>query len=155
MIGDNEYYGWFDAGGGGDDDRDALSPYLDFVHAVLPDQGTDGHRVRIRCQPQRTWSRSVAPIQFQVNTIAFHLGVFATKPYLSGAMYFALQDYVAFPGYVGGDPRPNPPFNEKGVIDPHGNPKPSFATISQIYHATVQIAPASKSRRRPRSHRLY
>jgi beta-glucuronidase len=154
VIGDNEYFGWFDAGGGGDDDRDALGPFLDFVHACYPtkalmvtEYGFDANR-NGPVEERGTY-------QFQVNTIAFHLGVFATKPYLSGAMYFALQDYVAFPGYVGGDPRPNPPFNEKGVVDLHGNAKPSFATVSQIYHATVQIAPASKSRRRPRSHRLY
>ena len=36
VIGDNEYFGWFDAGGGGDDDRDALGPFLDFVHACYP-----------------------------------------------------------------------------------------------------------------------
>ena len=47
----------------------------------------------------------------------FHLGVFATKPWLSGAMYFALQDYVTFPAYSGGDPRPDPPFDQKGLVD--------------------------------------
>jgi len=29
-----------------------------------------------------------------------------------------------------------------GVIDFQGNPKPSAAVISSIYHSTVQIAPA-------------
>jgi beta-glucuronidase len=31
VIGDNEYFGWFDASDGGDDDRDALGPLLDTV----------------------------------------------------------------------------------------------------------------------------
>ena len=35
VIGQNEYFGWFDAGGGTDDDRDALGPYLDFPHAAI------------------------------------------------------------------------------------------------------------------------
>jgi hypothetical protein len=73
--------------------------------------------------------------------VAFHLNVFATKPWLSGAIYFALQNYVAFPQYSGGDPRPDPPYNQKGLIDFSGNEKPAWAVVSQIYHATVQIAP--------------
>ena len=154
VIGDNEYFGWFDAGGGGDDDRDALGPFLDFVHQCYPTKalmvtefGFDANRDG-PVEERGTYA-------FQVNTIAYHLGVFATKPYLSGAMYFALADYVAFPTYNGGDPRPNPPFNEKGVVDLQGRPKPSFATVSQIFHSTAQIGPVAKSKRRPRSHGLY
>ena len=44
-------------------------------------------------------------------------------------------------GYAGGDPLSNPPFNEKGVIDFAGNPKPAAAVISSIYHATAQYGP--------------
>ncbi len=79
--------------------------------------------------------------EFQADSVAFHLNVFATKPWLSGAMYFALQDYVAFPQYSGGDPRPDPPYNQKGLVDFYGNEKPAFPVVSQIYHATEQIAP--------------
>jgi hypothetical protein len=55
-------------------------------------------------------------------------------------MYFALQDYVAFPQYSGGDPRPDPPYNQKGLVDFSGNEKPAWAAVSQIYHSTQQIA---------------
>ena len=51
VIGDNEYFGWFDAGGGLDDDRDALGPFLDTVRACYSKQaimitefGFDGSR---------------------------------------------------------------------------------------------------------------
>jgi beta-glucuronidase len=140
VIGDNEYFGWFDAGGGGDDDRDALSPFLDTVRACYPHQaimitefGFDANRDG-PVEERGTYA-------FQANSVAFHLNVFATKPWLSGAMYFALQDYVAFPQYSGGNPRPNPPFNEKGLLDFAGNPKPAWYVVSQIYHDTEQIAP--------------
>ena len=140
VIGDNEYFGWFSAGGGGDDDRDALSPFLDSVRACYPTKaimvtefGFDGNRDG-PVEERGTYA-------FQANSIVFHLGVFATKPWLSGAIYFAMQNYVAFPQYSGGDPRPDPPFNEKGVLDLAGNPKPSFSVMSQIYHAMQQIAP--------------
>jgi Glycosyl hydrolases family 2, TIM barrel domain len=140
VIGDNEYFGWFDAGGGGDDDRDALGPFLDSVRACYPTKpimvtefGFDASRDG-PVEERGTYA-------FQANSVAFHLNVFASKPWLSGAMYFAMQDYVAFPQYSGGDPRPEPPYNQKGVIDFSGNPKPSFGVVSQIYHATQQIAP--------------
>jgi beta-glucuronidase len=151
VIGDNEYFGWFGAGGGGSDDRDALSPFLDTVHACYPTKalivtelGFDANRDG-PVEERGTY-------EFQADTIAFHLGVFATKPYLSGAMYFALQDYAAWPGYSGGNPRAISPFNQKGVLDFQGNPKPAFATVSQLFHATVQIAPVARGRR-PAAHR--
>ncbi|MBV9804212.1 MAG: hypothetical protein JO130_13515 [Solirubrobacterales bacterium] len=140
VIGDNEYFGWFSAGGGGDDDRDALSPFLDTVRACYPHQaimvtefGFDADRDG-PVEERGTYA-------FQADSVAFHLGVFATKPWLSGAMYFALQDYVAFPQYSGGDPRPDPPYNQKGLLDSGGTPKPAFSVVSQIYHATQQLGP--------------
>lgn len=140
VIGDNEYFGWFDAGGGGDDDRDALSPFLDTVRACYPHKaimitefGFDGSRDG-PVEERGTY-------EFQANSVAFHLNVFASKPWLSGAMYFALQNYVAFPQYSGGDPRADPPYNQKGLVDFQGNPKPAFNVVSQIYHSTQQIAP--------------
>jgi len=145
VLGFNDYFGWFDAGGGATDDRDALSPFLDSFRACYPTKalfvtefGFDGNRdgpVEER-----------GTDQFQANSAAFHLGVFATKPWLSGAMYFALQDYAAYPGYSGGDPWPDPPFNQKGLIDLYGNAKPAFATAQAIYKAATQIAPVSPQR---------
>ena len=129
-----------DAGGGGDDDRDALSPFLDTVRACYPSKaimitefGFDGSRDG-PVEERGTYA-------FQANSVAFHLNVFASKPWLSGATYFALQNYVAFPQYSGGDPRPTPPYNQKGLVDFNGNQKPAWAVVSQIYHATQQIAP--------------
>jgi beta-glucuronidase len=140
VIGDNEYFGWFDAGGGGDDDRDALSPFLDTVRACYPKQaifvtefGFDGNRDG-PVEERGTY-------EFQSNSVAYHLNVFATKSWLSGALYFVLQDYVAFPTYSGGNPWPDPPFNQKGLLDLNGNPKPAWSVVSQIYHATQQIGP--------------
>jgi beta-glucuronidase len=140
VIGDNEYFGWFDAGGGLDDDRDALGPFLDTVRACYPKKaimvtefGFDGSRDG-SVEERGTYA-------FQANSVGFHLNVFATKPWLSGVMYFALQNYVAFPQYSGGDPRATPPFNQKGLVDFAGNFKPAWSVVSQIYHATLQIAP--------------
>jgi hypothetical protein len=79
--------------------------------------------------------------QFQSAAAAYHLGVFASKPWLSGAMYFMLQDDATSLGYSGGNPWPDPPFDQKGLVDLYGNLKPAFAVVASSDKATVQIAP--------------
>jgi beta-glucuronidase len=149
VIGYNDYFGWFDAGGGGTDDRDALSGYLDSLHACYPTKGLvvtefgfDGNRDG-PVEERGTYA-------FQANSAAYHLGVFATKPWLSGAIYWLLQDFAAGPGWGGGDPWPDPPFVQKGLFDLQGNRKPAFAVVSSIYHATAQIGPSRDRRARDR-----
>ena len=141
ILGISEYFGVFDTGGGTNDDRDALSPYLDTVRACYPKQallvdefGFDASR-NGPVEEHGTYA-------WQANEAAFHLGVFATKPWLSGASYWILQDWVAWPGWDGGsDPLGTPPFVTKGLVDFHGNLKPAFSVVSQIYHATAQVGP--------------
>jgi beta-glucuronidase len=140
VIGVNEYFGLFDEQGGLTDDRDALGPFLDSLRACHPNQalmvtefGFDGNRNG----PVEEYGTYL----FQSNMLAYDLGVFATKPWLSGAIIQTLQDYMAFPGYNGGDPWPNSPFNEKGLFDVNGNPKPAAAVVSASYHSTQQIGP--------------
>jgi beta-glucuronidase len=151
VIGYNDYFGWYGAGGGTTDDRDALSPYLDSLRACYPTKalfvsefGFEGNR-HGPVEERGTY-------EFQANATAFHLGVFASKPWLSGAIYFALQDFAARPGWGGGDPLPDPPFVQKGVVDPLGHVKPAFSLLSAVFHGTVQIAPPPAVRSRPRQH---
>src|SRR5581483_11965176 len=81
VIGYNDYFGWFDAGGGGTDDRDGLGPYLDFLHNCYPNQalmvsefGFEGSR------PGPVEERGT--YAFQADAMTYHLDVFASKPYL-------------------------------------------------------------------------
>ena len=141
VIGLNEYFGWYDVGGGATDDRDALSPFLDSVRACYPTKalfvsefGFDANRDG-PVEERGTY-------QLQADAAAFHLGVFASKPWLSGAIYFLLQDSVAYFGYTGGNPWPDPPFLHKGLLDFQGHPKPAWQVVADIYRATTQIAPA-------------
>jgi beta-glucuronidase len=145
VLGFNEYFGWFDEGGGTTDDRDALSPFLDSLRACYPKKavmvtefGFEGNRSG-PVDERGTY-------QFQSNSAAYHLGVFASKPWLSGAIYWILQDFAAWPGWTGGDPWPDPPIVQKGLIDPYGGLKPAFSVVSRIFHSTVQIAPAPSAR---------
>jgi beta-glucuronidase len=139
-LGFNDYFGWFDAGGGATDDRDGLGPFLDSFRACYPTKalfvtefGFDANRAG-PVEERGTYL-------FQANAAAFHLGVFAQKPWLAGADYFTLQEYPAGPGYGGGNPFPNTPFNQKGLVDLYGNLKPAFAAVAAIYRATNQLGP--------------
>lgn len=141
VIGYNDYFGWFDAGGGGTDDRDALSPFLDSFRACYPHQaifitefGFEGNR-HGPVEERGTY-------EFQSDATAFHLGVFATKRWLSGALYFPLQDFAAHPGWGGGNPWPDPPYVQKGMVDLQGNHRPVFGVVQSIYRDTAQLASA-------------
>jgi beta-glucuronidase len=147
VVGVNEYFDWFDVGGGVIDDRDSLGPFLDTVHQCMPNKaiiitefGVDGNR-NGPVEERGTY-------QFQADTAAYDLGVFAARPWLSGALYFPIQDYAAYPGYNGGNPLPSTPYNNKGLVGLYGNFKPAYAVVQQIYHDTVQIGTARDSKKR-------
>jgi beta-glucuronidase len=151
VIGYNEYFGWFDAGGGTNDDRDSLGPYLDTLRSCYPSKAAFVTEFGFEANRSGPVEER-GTYQFQSDAVAFHLGVFASKSYLSGVTYFALQDFAARPGWGGGDPFPDPPFVQKGLVDLQGNLKPAFATVAGIYTSTAQIAPgpAPSPNRRPR-----
>jgi beta-glucuronidase len=137
VIGHNDYFGWFDAGGGANDDRDQLGPFLDTLRACYPHQalmvsefGFDGNR-HGPVEERGTY-------EFESNTAAYHLATFASKPWLSGAIWWTLQDFAARPGWGGGNPRPDPPFVEKGLLDSSGARKPAWSVVSQVYRQTRQ-----------------
>ncbi len=139
VIGFNEYFGWFDAGDGANEDRDQLSPYLNALRAcyrhqavVISEWGFGGDRTG-PVEDRGTYA-------YQVNEMKFALGVFASKSWLTGAIYFPMQDFAARPGFDGADPLGHPPIVDKGVLDRFGNPKPSFAVMQSIYRSTKQIA---------------
>jgi beta-glucuronidase len=142
VIGVNEYFGLFDEAGGLTDDRDALSPFLDSLRACQPNKallvtefGFDGDR--------NGPVEEYGTYQFQDNMLAYHLGVLASKTWLSGALVQILQDFLAYPTYNGGNPWPAPPLNQKGLIDQYGNEKPAFSVVSGSYRSTEQIGPPS------------
>ena len=142
VIGFNDYFGWFVAGGGTTDDRDSFGPFLDEFRACYPTKalfvtefGVDANRAG-PVEERGTYA-------FQTNTDVYDLAVMASKPWLSGATYFTLQDFAARPGWSGGNPLGTPPFVQKGLVDLQGNFKPAFPVVASIYKQTVQIAPRS------------
>jgi beta-glucuronidase len=144
-IGVNEYFGWYDAGGGTTDDRDALGPFLDSFRKCYPHQalfvtefGFDANRAG-PTDERGTYG-------FQAGAVGYHLAVFNSKPWLSGEIYFLLQDSVSAYGYTGGNPWPDPPFNNHGLLDFSGRPKPAWGVVASDYHHASQIAPDPTAR---------
>ena len=153
VLGFNDYFGWFDAGGGTTDDRDELGPFLDSLRACYPTKALFVTEFGFEANRSGPFEER-GTYQFQADSLAYHLQVFASRPWLSGAIYFALQDFAARPGWGGGDPFPDPPWVEKGLVTNTGQLKPAFLVASEIFHATRQIGPAplfSGARRAPRT----
>jgi len=135
VIGVNDYFGWY---GGDVTVRDALSPYLDQVRACHPRQalivsefGAEANRIGPVTE-KGTYA-------FQQDFVRYHLGVFAQKPWLSGAIYWTLREFLITPTWTGGNPRPTPPLHQKGLISYTGVPKPAYVDVQAAYRATPQI----------------
>jgi beta-glucuronidase len=149
VIGFNDYIGWFDEGGGTTDDRAALSPFLDYLHACYRNKGLIV--TEFGFEANRNGPVEVkGTYAFQAAAARYHLGVFASKPYLSGAIWFALQTFAAKPGWTGGDPDGDPPWVQKGAFDQYGNQTPIFGVLQSLFRSTRQIGPALRPRRRAR-----
>ncbi|WP_028060669.1 glycoside hydrolase family 2 protein [Candidatus Solirubrobacter pratensis] len=132
VIGANEYFGWY-GGSSGD-----LSPYLDELHACHPGKAiivTEFGAEANRDGPVE----QKGTYQFQQAFIATHLAVMAGKPWLSGVDYWTLREFVCAPGWTGGNPLPQPPMHQKGVLSYQGQPKPAYATLQAAYRSVVQI----------------
>ena len=65
--------------------------------------------------------------------------MYATKPWLSGAIYWALQEFRVRPNWDGGNPRPTRRSIRRRVIAFDGTKKPAFFDLQRIYRATRQV----------------
>jgi beta-glucuronidase len=138
IVGVNEYYGWYPGPGGKLFDREGLSGYLDQVHRCYPrhavvvtEFGAEANRDG-PVEEKGTWA-------FQQDFVNYHLGVFASKPWLSGAVYWALNEFRVKPDWEGGNPRPQPPIHQKGLLtyDTMGR-KPAWADVQRAFSGTNQ-----------------
>lgn len=146
VIGVNDYFGWYPGTNGGIADRELLSEYLDTLRACYPAKalmisefGAEANRDGPD-EERGTYT-------FQQDFVRYHLGVYATKPWLSGSIYWALQEFRVRPGWDGGNPRSQPPIHQKGVVSFDGVRKPAFADLQQAFRATSQFGVAARSSR--------
>jgi beta-glucuronidase len=136
MLGFNSYFGWYPGRQASIADRDDLSPFLDKMRAFYPKQaimvtehGAEANREG-PAEERGTYG-------FQSDFYNFHNSVYATKPWLSGVIG-TLRSFRVRPGWEGGNPRPQSPIHQKGVVAFDGTKKPGFFDIQRLFKATPQ-----------------
>jgi beta-glucuronidase len=138
VLGFNDYFGWYPGPNGQIADRELLGSYVDKIRLCYPRQavmitefGAEANR------PGPVDERG--SYAFQADFATYHLGVFATKPFLSAAVYWALDDFRVRPQWTGGNPQPDPPFFNKGLVTFTGLEKPAFAAVAAMFHDIRQV----------------
>ncbi len=142
VVGVNDYFGWYPGPNGQIADRSALSDYLDGVRQCYPNKAIVVSEFGAEANRSGPVEEK-GTFEFQQDFANYHLGVFATKPWLSGAIYFALQEFRVRPEWDGGNPRPSPPIHQKGLVAFDGTRKPAFFDVQRSFKATKQFRSAA------------
>ncbi|HSD78046.1 MAG TPA: glycoside hydrolase family 2 TIM barrel-domain containing protein [Solirubrobacteraceae bacterium] len=138
VLGFNEYFGWYVGPGGEVADRTTLPEYLDQLRRCYPTKAlviTEFGAEANRDGP----AEEKGTYAYQSEFIDYHLGVYATKPWLSGAIYWTLQEFHVRPNWEGGNPRATPPLHQKAVITIDGRPKPGYFELQRLYRGFPQL----------------
>ena len=131
-LGVNSYFGWYPGPTGQLVNRAALGQYLDRLRAFYPGKalfvtefGAEANR--------RGPAEEKGTFAFQTDFMRFHVRTYDSKPWLGGAIAWILQDFRVRPDWEGGNPKPTPPYNAKGLIDENGNRKPAYREVQRLY----------------------
>lgn len=145
VLGMNDYFGWYTGYGGNIADRDNLAPFLDDLRRCYPTKAiavTEFGAEANRSGPVE----EKGTYEFQTEFVTFHLDVFASRPWLSGSVYWALQEFRIRNGWAGGNPWSEPPIHQKGLVRLDFSRKPAYAVLRRAHRAMRQYVP-----RRPAS----
>ena len=141
-LGINDYFGWYPGPGGQLVDRTATGAYFDQMHQFYP-------RTALFVTEYGAESNHDGPVdekgtyEFQTDWMTYQNQVFDQHPFINGAIAWILRDFKVRPGWDGGNPTPQPPYNQKGVADQNGNKKPVFDVLARIYK-NIQQATAAR-----------
>jgi len=140
VIGVNTYFGWYPGPSGQLADRTLLGDYLDQVRRCYPRHAIMATEFGVEANREGPVEEK-GTYAFQEDWINYTLSVFDSKPWLSGAIYWTLQEFRVRPDWEGGNPRPgpNPVMHQKAVITLSGDKKPGFFDLQRAYRATQQF----------------
>jgi beta-glucuronidase len=133
-LGVNAYFGWYVGTDGALIDRTNLGPYLDQLHRYYPKQG-------LFVQEFGAEANRSGPIdekgtfEYQRDLIGYHLDTYDRRPFVNGANVWLLRDFKVRPDWDGGNPEPNPPYNEKGLVGINDDRKPAFFEAQRMFRA--------------------
>jgi len=136
-LGVNDYFGWYrSAAPGYPATRTSdYGAYLDRLHAANP-------RLPLFVTEVGAESNRDGPVtekgtyEFQSRYLREHLGIYKKRRFLNGAIVWILKDFRAHTKWKGGNPKPNPPWNNKGLVDESGAPKPAFNVVARSFART-------------------
>jgi beta-glucuronidase len=140
-LGVNCYFGWYPGPGGQIDDRSALGPFLDQVHRYYPSKALFVTEFGAEANRDGPFDEK-GTYSFQRQLIEDHLAVYDSKPFVNGAIIWALRDFRVRPNWDGGNPKPDSPWNQKGLMDQFGHPKPAFAAAQRMI---AEVSPLQRS----------
>jgi beta-glucuronidase len=140
ILGFNEYFNWYPGPDGTMADRDNLPIFLRKVRRCYPTKAIAVTEVGAEANRHGPVEER-GTYEFQQAFAQWHFDQFDQLPWLSGATWWALQEFRVRPTWDGGNPRPDPPFHEKGLITLTGEKKPAYFDIQRIFHATDQFPP--------------
>jgi beta-glucuronidase len=145
LLGVNDYFGWYPGPNGQIADRTVLSEYLDSLRTCYPTTALVVSEFGAEANRSGPIEEK-GTFEFQSDFINYHLNVMATKPWLSGAFYWALKEFRVRPAWEGGNPRPSPPLHQKGVIAYDGTRKQGFFDLQRQFQGVDQF-PGEPARR--------
>ena len=139
-LGINEYFGWYTSAVPPyppTTDAD-LGPRLDGLHQVYPGVAlfiTEFGAESNRAGPEH----EKGTFAFQTRWLRDHLAIHESREFVNGSIVWALRDFRVHPTWGGGNPLPNPPWNNKGLFEEGGNPKPAFHEVQRLFHASPPV----------------
>ena len=101
-----------------------IGDYMDSVHKSYPDKPFFIAEFGL-CEPNFKGGD-----ERRLQDLAYHMGIFESKPYVQGAIYFDLTDYrTHYPGTFEEDK-----YRRRihGIYDMYGNPKPSMKVLREL-----------------------
>jgi beta-glucuronidase len=137
-IGINSYFGWYPGPNGTTANRDDLGPYLDLMHSAYPSKALFVTEFGAEANREGPIDEK-GTYAFQQDFLRFHLATYSARPFINGALIWILRDFRVKPGWEGGNPKPVPPVNFKGLVATDGREKPSFEEVARIFRATRQL----------------
>jgi len=138
ILGFNEYFNWYPGVDGTTAEMGNLDGFLRKMRRCYPDDAiviTEFGAEANRSGP----AEERGTYEFQQAFVKAHLGEFENHPWLSGATYWALREFRVRPSWDGGNPRPNPPIHEKGLVTFSGEKKPAYFDVQRLFRATDQF----------------
>jgi beta-glucuronidase len=138
VIGMNVYFGWYPGPNGQIADRTLLSDYLERVRRCYRTKAIFASEFGVEANREGPADEK-GTYAFQQDWVRYVLGVFDSKPWLAGAIYWTIQEFRVRPDWDGGNPYPEAPLHQKGIVTFDGRKKPAYADVQELYRAHAQL----------------